>query len=57
MYPFWSCFIATVTDYAILSFMVIEVCEISLHLPDCHTLKEKRPDTVMSKFESELISW
>jgi uncharacterized protein len=22
--------------------MVIGVCEISLHLPDCHTLKEKR---------------
>ncbi len=22
--------------------MVIGICEISLHLPDCHTLKEKR---------------
>jgi uncharacterized protein len=34
--------LATEPGYAILTHMVIGACEISLHLPECHSLKEKR---------------
>lgn len=29
-------------EYAILGTMIVGVCEITLHLPECHSLKEKR---------------